>query len=211
MDTSVLTRLPVVRASRLVTEPAQPTNGLFSLANLSGRLTQIVNTPSAPAVSAVFFIVAEAVTSKEPLIWINQSNIVFFPPDLERMGIPPSLVPIVRSRDTRGTLRSIEHVLRSGAYGLVVVNTGGSFSVAQGRLGTFARLVDMHGTALIFITEEDEDRAPSLGSGISLQCSVRLKKTGANTFGVRITAVKDKNRSPGWAETKTCYGPPGLC
>jgi recombination protein RecA len=106
-----------------------------------------------------------------------------------------------------------ERVLRSGAFGLVVIDL---FSAeqretreinmpVQGRLVTLAQT---HDAVVVCLTEKTDD-ATSLGSLVSLRAEA-LRQRDADGFSLLVRALKDKRRGPGWTHTVRRRGPAGF-
>jgi recombination protein RecA len=109
--------------------------------------------------------------------------------------------------------RAAERLLRSGAFGLVVLDLGGGHgtnveipTAHQGRLVTLAQA---HDAAVVCITEKTEDTR-SIGSLVSLRTeAVRAGLLGSQGFEVRLRVLKDKRRGPGWTRAIKMRGPAG--
>jgi recombination protein RecA len=105
-------------------------------------------------------------------------------------------------------------VLRSGAFGLVVIDLGAASGAdlsmqIQGRLVTLAQA---HDAAVVCVTEKGEDTA-SLGSLVSLRAQAlrtRAPQPDHGEFAVTVRVLKDKRRGPGWTQTLRRRGPAGL-
>jgi recombination protein RecA len=141
----------------------------------------------------------------------------FYPPDAADSGVDLAALAVVRVHDVTAASRAAERLLRSGGFGLVVVDLGGGIAVDlpiahQGRLVTLAQT---HDAAIVCITEKPGD-SPSLGSLVSLRAeALRLHApddpSGAERgYCVTLRVLKDKRRGPGWTRTTKLRGPPGM-
>src|SRR5262249_9390415 len=100
-------------------------------------------------------------------------------------------------------VRSAERLLRSGAFGLVILDLGTAELAmpVQGRLVTLAQT---HDAAVVCLTEKSADAA-SLGSLISLRAeATRLRDE------ITLRVIKDKRRGPGALRKAPVRGPDGL-
>jgi recombination protein RecA len=116
---------------------------------------------------------------------------------------------VVRARDTLSGARAADLLLRSGAFGLLVLDVGAGASLPLPAQTRLVGLAKQHDTALICVTEKDGDR-PSLGSLISLRAHTGRTRPERDRFRCEARVLKDKRRGPGWKHTEICHGPDGL-
>ena len=110
--------------------------------------------------------------------------------------------------EPRALLKAADRLVRSGAFGLLVVDVGPR-RVVPAALSRLLGLAKKHGTAIVFLTDKPR-RAPSLGSLISLRGHATRRRTGPDEFLCGLHALKDKRRAPGWTHEEVCGGPAGL-
>lgn len=189
----------------------------WSLAGLRGRLVELSAVGARATMTAAIDLVWEAQTADEPAAWIlTPSHGSFFPPDVAASGVDLAAFVIVRVSDTFAAARTAERLLRSGAFGLVVIDLGpwdeeqptakNELTMAQqGRLVTLAQA---HDAAVVCLTEKSE-RAASLGSLVSLRVEAR-RSVERDEAKLRLRAVKDKRRGPGWSHELEIRAPDGL-
>jgi recombination protein RecA len=181
----------------------------WGLAALRGRLVELSARGASATLTAAFELVGEAQTQGEPVAWLAQASSTFYPPDVADSGIDLAALVVVRAPDTMGAARAAERVLRSGAFGLIVIDLARSAEVpvpVQGRLVTLAQT---HDAAIVCLTEKAQDTS-SIGSLVSLRAeALRLREREAH-FRVTVRALKDKQRGPGWNHTTERTGPAGL-
>jgi recombination protein RecA len=193
----------------------------WGLDALRGRLVELSARGAAATLTAAIELVIEAQQSAEPVAWVTLGNATFYPPDAAASGVDLAALAVVRVHDATAAARAAERLLRSGGFGLVVIDFGGeSFAqhgvevpiAHQGRLVTLAQA---HDAAVVCITEKSGE-SPSLGSLVSLRAeALRLhapedKGGGERGYHVTLRALKDKRRGPGWTRTTKLRGPPGL-
>jgi recombination protein RecA len=199
---------------------ASASEGPWGLDALRGRLVELSARGAAATLTAAVELVVEAQQLAEPVAWVTLGNATFFPPDAAASGVDLAALAVVRVHDATAAARAAERLLRSGGFGLVVIDFGGSSAqqgvevpiAHQGRLVTLAQA---HDAVVVCITEKPGE-APSLGSLVSLRAeAVRLhapedKTGGERGYHVTLRALKDKRRGPGWTRTTKLRGPPGL-
>lgn len=174
---------------------------------LSGRLTEL---SGSSALTAAAGLVLEAQVGAEPCAWVTRKESTFFPPDLARSGIDLDALAVVFVSSASEAARSASRLVRSGAFGLVVLDLGRSPPVATPLEGRLAMLAREHDAAVVVLTEKAASE-PSFGSMVSLRMEARrIRKEGGARFRMRLTALKDKRRGPGWTHDEVVHGPAGL-
>lgn len=188
---------------------------------LRGRLVELSARGAAATLTAAIELVVEAQQAAEPVAWVTLGNATFFPPDAAASGVDLAALAVVRVHDAAAAARSAERLLRSGGFGLVVIDFGGGSFAQQGvevpiaHQGRLVTLAQSHDAAVVCITEKPGE-APSLGSLVSLRAeAIRLHapedRSGSERgYHVALRALKDKRRGPGWTRTTKLRGPPGL-
>lgn len=181
----------------------------LQLESLRGRMVELSSHGETATLSVGGLLLAQAQRRGEPVAWVGVGGSTFFPPDLKDLGVDLDALPVVCLPQPTAAARAVDHLLRSGAFGLVMLDLGPSelHPSLQTRLGGLAH---RHQTALVALTRK-KDRAPSLGSLISLRVEARLEKDSFDRFRCRVRALKDKRRGPGWEEGFSFRGPAGLC
>lgn len=203
----------------------------WSLAGLTGRLVEVSASAGSAGLTAAVGLVLEAQRAGEPVAWITPPAHGFYPPDVHDSGIDLEALVVVRAPDLRAAARSAEHLLRSGAFGLVVVDlvdVDGTTEEAppparrgapRGRplteamLGRLVTLAQKHDAAVVCLTHKRAD-APSLGSMVSLRVEALRELIAPSVaeggYRFRVMALKDKRRGPSWEHAEVVRGPTGL-
>jgi recombination protein RecA len=189
---------------------AEHVSAPWGLAAMRGRLVELSARGATATLTAAIELVAEAQTQSEPVAWLTLVDGSFYPPDVAESGVDLAALVVVRAPDATAVAKSAERVLRSGAFGLVVLDLGrhGDLSMAiQGRLVTLAQT---HDAAVICLTDKTNDSA-SIGSLVSLRAeALRLRNPQGGDFEMKVHVLKDKRRGPGFAHTTKKRGPAGL-
>lgn len=195
----------------------------------TGRLVEISGPTDAPCArtTTAVALLREAQAEGETTAWIQLEGGTLYPPDLEQSGIDlEALVVIHIPRDTAsrarapaasrgpyGLCRAAEMLLRSGAFGLIVVDltegappTGGE--AWQGRLLALAR---QHATRIVLLTDKPT-HADSLGTLIALRIEPRRLREAPGRFDIDHHLLKNKSGTPiGVPSSKAGYrGPWGV-
>ena len=206
----VASMLPAALRTHLVSGDALPTpgSGRWGLTAFSGRLVELAGQGSGAALSQGMSLVVEAQHAGEPVVWITCRQPAFYPPDAAANGVDLAAMPVIRPPDATAGGRAAWYLLRSGAFGMAVLDLGAHDlpAAAHARL---ARLAQKHEATVIYLTEQGDTR--SIGQGlVSLRARVSRRRAAANRFECTVTALKDKRYGPGWSHTETLCGPPGL-
>lgn len=202
-----LLSLDELRARRGAEQP----DAAWGLAAFRGRLVELSARGATATLTAAIEIVAEAQTQGEPVAWLALGSGTFYPPDVADSGVDLAALVVVRAPDATAMARAAERCLRSGAFGLVVLDLGPNQSGAdlsmqiQGRLVTLAQT---HDAAVLCLTDKPEEAA-SIGSLVSLRAEA-LRARERPHFAVTVRVLKDKRRGPGFTQTLARRGPPGL-
>lgn len=181
---------------------------VWQLDAFNGRWTEISGGRDSAALTMTFRLVYEAQRAEEPVAWISLRSSSFFPPDVADGGIDVTALAVIWVDGALQAARVADHLLRSGGFGLIVLDLG-----QQARLPLRAqtRLVGLskkHAAALLCITEK-ESHEPSIGSLVSLRAQAR-RSTADGLHRCKAEVVKDKRRGPGWSHREVCRGPDGL-
>ena len=210
----------LIRAVDLLTDPSISGDGAagigFDLKNLRGRLVELSSYRPSASLSLVCTLLLAAPKHSTPVAWISVTRDSFYPPDLAANGVDLSVLPVVWVPDAPGAIRAADWLLRTGAFGLLVIDLYGSprssisLHFRQAHLMKLARLTQSCGCTVCFLTVKSEG-ASSLGSMISLFARVRRSRDAAGRFHLELKVVKDKRRAPVWKHVEQIDGPPGLC
>jgi recombination protein RecA len=102
-----------------------------------------------------------------------------------------------------------ERLLRSGAFGLVVLDLGKDAVLSQPMQSRLLGLAQHHHAAVLCLTQKAESSA-SLGSLVSLHAQAVRVWLGKERFACELRVHKDKRRGPVWSEREVYRGPMGL-
>jgi len=187
--------------------PAAPYWGLDAL---GGRFVEISSAGQAVSITAAASLILEAQLRGEPAAWVAVGDSTFFPPDFAKSGIDLGALPVMRVPTTAAASRAADQLLRSGGFGVMVLDLGRNIDMrvsVQVRLATLAR---KHHTALLCLTHK-KPAVPSLGPLVSLRAQGNIKKTGFDRFTWELQILRDKRSGSGWRHSEVCHGPDGLC
>jgi recombination protein RecA len=105
--------------------------------------------------------------------------------------------------------RAAERLLRSGAFGLVVIDLARDLSLSPAAQGRLLRLAEHH-AALVLILRRKRDDGCYSGSLVTVRSESSCERVGPGRFRAVVTNTKDKREGPGWTAGEEFDGPPGL-
>lgn len=181
----------------------------WSRARLSGSMAELSTVGGAGVLTLAFALVLDAQHEGEPVAWVTGPSGGFYPPDAAEGGVDLGALAVVRAPDLGAVLRCGDRLVRSGGFGLVVLDLGADPRVSSSSVARLAGLARRHDTALLCLTEKSSS-APSLGSMVALRGEAVRERTADGRFLCRVHVLKDKKRPPGWTHGDLFLSPPGL-
>jgi len=186
-----------------------PSKSPWRLGEVAGRFIEISSTGASAALSLTFNLIDEAQQRGEPAAWVTSTEDCFYPPDAAQNGIDLAALVVVRLTDATSIARAGEKLLRSGGFGLIVLDLDDE-DVPMPLQTRLTGLAQRHHTALVCLTKKNR-AAFSLGSLISLRAHAQKKRVAHNRFACALRVLKDKRRGPTWNHEALYNGPAGLC
>ncbi|MDB5096386.1 MAG: uncharacterized protein JWM80_807 [Cyanobacteria bacterium RYN_339] len=175
-----------------------------------GNITELSGLGASATVTLALRLILEAQGQGDPGAWVTTRGRCFFPPDAEANGLDLDALAVVRVQELHEIGKAADYLVRSGAFGVVVMDLGPEERLPERQLTRLLGLARKHGTAIICLTLKAE-ATPSLGGLVSMRAVVRLTRQGSGQYACELVAVKDKRRPPGWRHKEDLGGPPGLC
>jgi recombination protein RecA len=211
-------RLRTLAAAATSILPDPPDLPIWQLSDLAGRLVELSGQQAAARLTAAFGLVLEAQLCGDRAAWVTFEQSAFFPPDAAAGGVDVESLPVVRIGNARAAGRAAEHLVRSGGFGLVVVDLSSEtervrpekspHSLPVPLLTRLLALARTHHAAVLMLTKKSPDAA-SLNSLISLRGDAQWC-AHAGRYDVCVRALKDKRRAPGWNHVEACRGSVGM-
>jgi recombination protein RecA len=186
---------------------APPT--LWNISEVAGRFVEISASAAAASLTLAFALVRQAQELGEPVGWVTGTENAFYPPDAAQGGADLAALVVVRLSAAANIARVGEKLLRSGGFGLIVLDLGAA-DIPMPLQSRLTGLAHHHHTALVCLTEK-ERKAFSLGSLVSLRAHAEKRRTPENRFACALQVLKDKRRGPTWKHEELYFGPAGLC
>ena len=182
---------------------------LWTLDEVAGRLVEISSSTAAAALTLTFTLIRQAQERGEPVGWVTLAESYFYPPDVARGSIDLAALVVVRLAHAESIARAGEKLLRSGGFGIIVLDLGAA-DIPMPLQTRLTGLAHRHHTALICLTEK-ACAAFSLGSLVSLRAHAERRRVEDNRFACALRVLKDKRRGPTWNYEDIYAGPAGLC
>jgi recombination protein RecA len=184
----------------------------WGLPALRGRLVELSGRGARATLTEAVGLVLEAQQAGEPAAWLmSPEHGGFYPPDVAESGVDLAALVVVRVPDVASSARTAERLLRSGAFGLVVIDLGlgGDADLSMAQQGRLVTLAQAHDAAIVCLTEKSAETA-SIGSLVSLRVEALRSGGGRDDLQISLRALKDKRRGPGWSRTTKVRGPAGM-
>ena len=154
----------------------------WCLDSLEGRLCELSGGPQSSTLTLAFRLILEAQQRGEPVAWVTASDSSFFPPDVSAGGVDLDALAVIRLPNMHASPKAADHLLRSGAFGLVILDLGRWRQLALPVQTRLAGLAKRHRSVLLCLTEKSRQDA-SLGSLISLRAEgASIAERGASVF-----------------------------
>lgn len=165
-----------------------------------GRLVELSGHGAVGRHSAAVSIVAEVQAQGDTVAWIQVRDGGLFVPDLEDNDVCLESLVVVHvpsGAGVHGRLRATELLLRSGAFGLVVLDLdderpAGPPAAWQGRLLGLAR---QYQSRVVLLSRQGKDQ-PSLGPLIGLRFEPRRERVAPGRFSLQPQLLKNKSGAP---------------
>ena len=200
--------LPASLPVRRGIQPAPAATG-WTLETFAGRMVEFSANRSGGALTLALGLLREAQLSGEPTAWIARPEGSFYPPDAVVAGVDLAALPVIEPRRPVDAFKAADRLLRSGAFGLIVVDFARGVRMPIAAQTRLAGLAKKHGTALICLTEKEATES-SLGSLVSLRAQIQRQTVDSGKWRCKARVIKDKQRGPGWEHAESFCGPPGL-
>jgi recombination protein RecA len=171
---------------------------------LAGRLVELSSQHCSSILTTAVGLVLAAQREGAPTAWIAPKDRLFFPPDLADSGVDLTAMVVVQVTQTASAIRAADRLLRSGAFGAVVVDLAGSAHLSLQAQSRLASLAQKHRSIVVCLTDKPAT-SDSLGSLVSLRAEAKRHATTT-----QLVALKDKRHGPGWVHEEECRGPAGL-
>jgi recombination protein RecA len=185
----------------------------WSFDSLIGALIELSCAGDSASLTLATSLVQSAQRQGELCAWLTRESSHFFPPDVAASGVDLRSLVVVRQREARALARAAEHLLRSGAFGLVVLDLAAEVTDSRLSEATQMRLAGAakrHGSVVLCLTRKPPHQ-PSLGSLVTLRGHAVRRREGDRPIACEIHILRDRRHGSGWSHSEVRLGPDGLC
>lgn len=189
---------------------------------LRGRLIEVSASGASAVLTAAIGWVLQAQLAAEPVVWVTLRESSFYPPDVVECGVDIEAIVVIRVGDVHNAGKVAERLLRSTAFGLVILDLGTPEWVIErntllgapnrghslARYGRLVALAKKSETLVVCITNKNDDME-SMSSLVSLRADA-FREQDRTGLSVALRVLKDKRRGPGWIQRQRARGPAGL-
>lgn len=153
-------------------------------------------------------LVADAQRTGEPVAWVCVGS-DFYPPDVATSGVDLDSLVVVRVQDARAAVRAADRLIRSGGFGLVVVDLSEDADIPLAVQSRLVGLAQRHEAAVVCLTRASPEH-PSLSPLVSLRVHGRRKRVASGVFRCVLEPLRDKRRGTSWTFQRDYAGPDGV-
>jgi recombination protein RecA len=145
-----------------------------------------------------------------PVIWATESPAGFRSGVSAPAGTPRRTTQVASTGlAAAAACRAAERLLRSGAFGLIVIDLARDLDIAPPSQGRLLRLAETHNAQVLILRRKREDGRYQ-GSLVAVRAESSSEQSAPGRFRVTVTSTKDKREGPGWTRASEFRGPPGL-
>lgn len=207
MISAIVNKIPgVTRASSLSKKSLRR---VWRWEALAGQVSEISGGIAPATLTLSMDLVLDAQRQSEVVAWITTEDRLFFPPDVVECGVDLNAMVVVRAPTIADAPRAAEMLIRSGAFGLVVLDLGKGWRIPLPMQARLVKLAQQHYTAVLYVTIKP-DSAASVGSLVSLHAIAHMSEVQKGSYECGIKILKDKHSAPNWAHREVYCGPAGL-
>lgn len=215
-------------------EASERARQAWSIGGMAGRVVELTAGEAGSAVTtAALELVRQAQLEGEPAAWVCGVEGAFYPPDARRVGIDLGALPVVRLERSEQMGRAADRLVRSGGFGLLVLDLRGApahSGLAEGLQRRLLMHAEAEDVAVVLLTEQVGRGGSELGSTVSCRIEASRRRRGPvssgdedsgrdrdreggrgdGLFECRLEALSDARFGPGWELREVVDGPPGL-
>ncbi len=212
MATAALRLLSPAEATTPQSAPEDEAVALYDLVT-PGRLVELSATPHGPSArtSTAVAVLRKTQREGETAAWIQLAGGQLHPPDLHDAGVDLDALVVIHvpvDEGAAGLGKAAELLLRSEAFGLVIVDLG-SLSSRTAWHGRLLGLARQHESRVLLLTDKSSD-VESLGTLVGLRVEPRRRARPEGGFDVEHRVLKNKSGAPVLPAEDRFVGPPGL-
>lgn len=194
--------------------PARERRGRRPLAEAvpPGRLVELSGDGRAARTTTAVSLLIRHQAAGEPVAWVQPEEGALYPPDLAASGVDLDDLIVARIPDRAGPpglARAAELLLRSGAFGLLVIDLTGGLPGGTAWQGRLAGLARQHDAVVLLLTDRGE-RASSAGPMVALRVEPRRERRAPGRFAIEHHVLRDKLGLVGAPARDRRRGPAGL-
>jgi len=186
----------------------------WRFSELAGRVMEASGWNQSACLTLAAGLIRESQEEGRLCAWIMPGNdrdeSLFFPPDFADSGIICSMLPILRCRSNADGFGLAEKLLRSGGFGLVVIDLTSGRSL-KGRVVGRVHVLARKFSSLVLCLTRSPTGSPSLDPMVFLHVHVDASINSEGRIGVMPHIEKDKTHIVRHSMELLYDAPLGLC
>lgn len=180
----------------------------WSIRPLSGRLIELQREAGTVSTSAALRLVHETQCNGEPAAWVTSGSTIFLAEDARAAGVDLDGLAVVRAPDADRALRTIERLVRSEGFGVVVLDLEQETTFSNAAAARISRLAQLANTAVIAIAPTKS--SSPFGAQASARVAVMRERTRNGRMRWRVDIRRDKRFGASELAEETLDAPAGL-
>lgn len=157
----------------------------------AGRVVELSASVAAGKLTLAVLFVLDAQRRGDPCAWVQPEGAGLFPPDLAAAGVALDRLVVVHApRDAAAVARAAELLLRSGGFGLVVIDLTAGTPRGDAWVVRLGGLVRHHEARAVILTSQPSDGA-SAGALVALRVEPSRRRESGR-YVISPTVLRDR-------------------
>jgi len=186
----------------------------LTFGSLSGQVVEFSGWRPTALITLSAGLMRACLKNRRECAWIlcgpENEHSLFYPPDLASAGIDVERIPILPADSAARAFGLAERLLRSGAFGMIVLDLTLHHSIRSRLVGRVNALARSHESLVLCLTRRPPGQ-PSLDPMVFIHYHMESRRDDAGRFRASWHLRKDKQGVPGQRGEGLYEPPPGLC
>jgi recombination protein RecA len=176
--------------------------GAWNFASVRGQFVELLG--DAP-LTICAGLIGEAQRARVLTAWIGMRHALFNPSDAALSGVALRSLLVVRLQEKRELCRAADVLIRTGAYGLVVIDPASDLDIPLPDQSQLVGLAHNHKTAIMLVSGQQPRTSLA-----SLRAQTGKRRIDHDRFEVSVSITRSKRGQAGHY-TEVCHGCDFMC